>query len=152
MHTFRVHTAWTGDTGLGYGYYSRDHELSAQGKAQAIPGSSDRAFRGDSSRYNPEELLVASLSSCHLLWMLHLCADAGIAVTAYADNADGDMALNPDGSGQFVRVTLRPELTVTNADHVARLDELHHRAHELCFISRSVNFPVQVQPRGRVAS
>jgi organic hydroperoxide reductase OsmC/OhrA len=111
-----------------------------------IPGSSDPHFRGDAARYNPEELLVASLSTCHMLWVLHLCADAGIVVTDYSDEAEGEMRLNADGSGEFVSVTLHPRLVI---DGRARADEaiqLNHRVHELCFIARSVNFPVQCLP------
>lgn len=149
MHNFRIHTTWTGNKGTGtsaYWAYSRDHQLGGQGKTTVIEGSSAAEFRGDGSRYNPEELLVAALSACHLLWVLHLCADAGIIVTAYEDEATGAMAMNPDGSGQFVEVVLRPHLTVADAARAADLNALHHRAHELCFIARSVNFPVRLEP------
>jgi len=149
MHRFEIHTTWIGNEGSGtssYHSYRRDHELQGKGKAVPIPGSSDPKFRGDGSRYNPEELLVGALSSCHMLWVLHLCSDSGIAVTAYEDNATGDMALNADGSGQFVEAVLRPRVTVADAGRSAELDEIHHKAHELCFISRSVNFPMRIEP------
>ena len=155
MHSFRIHTTWSGNKGTGtssYQAYSRDHELRAPGKATSIAGSSASEFRGDPSRYNPEELLVGSLSACHMLWALHLCADAGIVVTAYEDDATGHMTLNPDGSGQFVEVVLRPHLTVTDAVRISDVDALHHRAHELCFIARSVNFLVRCEPRTTVAA
>lgn len=154
MHTFRMHTTWTGNQGTGtssYQAYSRDHQLGGAGKATMIEGSSSAEFRGDGSRYNPEELLVAALSACHQLWALHLCAEAGIVVTAYEDDATGAMTMNPDGSGQFVEVVLRPHLTITNASRIADLEAMHHRAHELCFIARSVNFPVTLEPRATVA-
>jgi organic hydroperoxide reductase OsmC/OhrA len=155
MHSFRIHTTWSGNKGTGtssYQTYSRNHELSAPGKATIIAGSSAPEFRGDASRYNPEELLISALSACHMLWALHLCAEAGIVVTAYDDEATGDMTLNPDGSGQFAEVVLRPHLTVTDAARSSDLDALHHRAHELCFIARSVNFPVRCYPRATVAA
>src|SRR6201996_2477687 len=93
-HRYKIATCWTGNLGAGtsaYTAYSRNHELSAPGKNGAILGSSDPAFRGDASRYNPEELLLASLSSCHMLWYLHLCSEAGVSVLEYEDEASGTM-------------------------------------------------------------
>jgi organic hydroperoxide reductase OsmC/OhrA len=103
-------------------------------------------FRGDEKRYNPEELLVAALSACHMLWFLHLCADAGIIVTEYRDPAYGTMQLQPDGSGQFSEVVLQPEIQLADAARYAETAALHERAHDLCFIARSVNFPVRCEP------
>jgi organic hydroperoxide reductase OsmC/OhrA len=140
---------WTGNRGSGtssYRAYGRDHEISAPGKSAAIAGASDPAFRGDPAKYNPEELLVAALSACHMLSMLHLCADAGITVTSYSDDAMGIMRQNADGSGEFVQVTLRPRLSLADASRASELHALHERAHELCFIARSVNFPVRCEP------
>jgi organic hydroperoxide reductase OsmC/OhrA len=144
-HRFAITNRWTGNLGSGtsgYTAYSRNHEVSGAGKVAVIPGCSDPAFRGDGTRYNPEELLVASLSTCHMLWLLHLCADAGIAITEYVDDASGEMAIHGDGGGEFVGVTLRPRMTITDAGRVGEAMELHHRAHELCFIARSVKFAV----------
>jgi organic hydroperoxide reductase OsmC/OhrA len=149
LHAYRTSLRWTGDLGRGtadYRAYSRDHEHSAPGKSTAIPGSSDPHFRGDGSRYNPEELLVAGLSSCHMLWYLHLCAEAGIVVTGYVDDAVGEMRENPDGSGEFVGVTLRPQVTVAACSDLDKALHLHHEAAKLCFIARSVNFPVAHEP------
>ncbi len=112
----------------------------------AIPGSSDPVFRGDRSRWNPEELLVAALSSCHQLAYLHLCADAGIVVVGYLDRAEGIMAETPDGAGQFTRVVLRPKVMVAAGSSVETARELHRQAHAMCFIARSVNFPVECEP------
>ena len=146
---------WTGNLGTGtsgYRAYARDHEISVADKVHAIQGSSDRAFRGDASRYNPEELLVAALSSCHMLAYLHLCADAGIVVTGYEDAASGTLKLNRDGSGQFTDVLLSPVVTLADPSLTDLANELHHKAHEQCFIARSVNFPVRCEPSVRVAS
>lgn len=146
---------WTGNRGSGtsgYREYGRDHEIIAPQKSHSIQGSSARTFRGDDTRYNPEELLIAALSSCHMLAYLHLCADAGIVVTAYEDTATGSMKLNPDGSGQFTEVVLAPVVTLDDASKEARANELHHEAHEKCFIARSVNFPVHCNPTVRVTS
>lgn len=148
-HRYDTVVRWTGNTGEGtrtYRSYRRDHEIVAAGKARAIEASSDAAFRGDASRYNPEELLVAALASCHMLWLLHLAADAGIVVTAYEDRAAGIMAENADGSGRFESVTLRPRVTITRAEDRERLAALHERAHAMCFIASSVNFPVRHEP------
>lgn len=147
-HTYSTRTEWTGNLGTGtsgYRAYTRDHEISTAGKS-AIPASSDPAFRGDPSRYNPEELLVASLSSCHMLWYLHLCADAGVVVTNYADDATGTMAETEDGGGHFVEVTLRPRVRVAAGADRDLAARLHDRAHHLCFIANSVNFPVTCEP------
>ncbi len=149
-HRYAVTVEWTGNTGAGtagYRAYERRHEITAPELPKpAIPGSSDPAFRGDRARWNPEELLVAALSACHKLWYLHLCADAGIVVTRYVDRAEGVMAEEPDGGGQFRGVVLRPTVTVAAGSDVTRARALHARAHALCFIARSVNFPVAHEP------
>jgi organic hydroperoxide reductase OsmC/OhrA len=145
-HHYRVVNRWTGNLGKGtaaYKAYSRNFELGAEGKSALIPGASDSAFRGDPARYNPEELLVGALSSCHMLWVLHLCADAGITITDYSDEAIGDMVENPDGSGEFTRVLLRPRMTITDSSRIADAIEIHDRAHKVCALARSVNFPVE---------
>lgn len=145
-HTYTATVTWTGNQGTGtsgYKAYSRDHDITAPGKP-VLPGSSDPAFRGDPARYNPEDLLVASLSSCHMLWYLHLCSRDGIAVTAYADTATGTMVETADGGGHFAQVTLRPAVTIAKGDPDHARD-LHHEAHRLCFIANSVNFPVTVE-------
>ncbi|HWY46383.1 MAG TPA: OsmC family protein [Bryobacteraceae bacterium] len=146
LHRYQIQTTWTGNTGqgtAGYRAYKRDHEIFAAGKTAPIPGSSDAAFRGDPARYNPEELLVSALSTCHMLWMLHLCADAGITVTAYSDQACGVMAEDSDGSGRFTEVTLRPVMTITDSGRIQEAEALHAKAHQFCFIANSVNFPVR---------
>ncbi len=144
-HCYQVRVEWTGNSGTGtssYRAYKRDHEIGGEGKAQTIFGSSDPAFRGDASRYNPEELLVASLSACHMLWYLHLCADAGIVVTAYRDEAGGEMR-----DEVFQRVILRPEVAITDPARIEQALALHSEAHARCFIAKSVRFPVSHEPR-----
>jgi organic hydroperoxide reductase OsmC/OhrA len=111
-----------------------------------IPGSSDPAFRGDATRYNPEDLMVASLSTCHMLWYLHLCAVNKIVVLDYEDNAQGTREEAADGGGRFVEVTLRPQITITAESDLTTATRLHHDAHEKCFIANSVNFPVGCEP------
>jgi organic hydroperoxide reductase OsmC/OhrA len=146
QHQYAVSIAWTGNDGSGtqsYRSYRRDHEIAAAGKPP-IPGSSDPAFRGDRARYNPEELLVASLSSCHMLWYLHLCSVNGIVVLDYHDEAAGTLQEEDDGAGTFVRVVLKPRVTVAGGSDRGKALALHEEAHHLCFIARSVRFPVEV--------
>lgn len=152
-HHYNISTQWTGNKGegtSGYTAYERAHNISALGK-EIINASSDPAFRGDAGRYNPEELLVASLSSCHMLWYLHLCADSGVVVTAYEDDAGGTMEEN-EGGGRFVEVVLRPRVTVLHQSMIEKAISLHSIAHEKCFIANSVNFPVKHQPTVQAAS
>ena len=147
-HVFNASLIWDGANGTGttsYTAYSRNHTISGKGKPN-IPGSSDPAFRGDGTRYNPEELLIASLSSCHMLWYLHLCSEAGVIVTAYTDNATGTMTEDNTGNGRFTEVTLNPVVTVKEKAMEAKATELHHKAHEKCFIANSCNFPVLNKP------
>ena len=154
-HHYSVVVEWTGNTGAGtsgYRNYERRHEISAGTGKLPIPGSSDPAFRGDPARWNPEELLVASLSACHQLWYLHLCAEAGIVVFGYIDHAEGVMEEAADGSGCFKRVILRPQVTVAAGSDMAKARELHDAAHAKCFIARSVNFPVEHEPEISFAS
>jgi organic hydroperoxide reductase OsmC/OhrA len=153
-HRYAVVVKWTGNTGTGtsgYRNYERQHEIIGEAQKPLIPGSSDPAFRGDPARWNPEELLVASLSACHKLWYLHLCADAGIVVLAYTDHAEGLMEETADGSGRFQRVILRPEVTVASGSDIGKARELHGSAHAKCFIANSVNFPVEHEPQVRAA-
>ena len=151
-HHYPVTVAWTGNTGNGTvkpNAYSKDHEVTGDGKP-VITASSDPAFNGDPARWNPEELLVASLSQCHMLWYLSRCAKHGVVVTAYVDNAEGVMAEDRNGGGRFTSVVLRPEITLAAGADQAKADAQHHEAHELCFIANSVNFPVTVEPNYRV--
>lgn len=152
-HHYALQVTWTGNRGTGtsgYRDFGREHEVSGPGKP-VLPGSSDPSFRGDPERYNPEELLVAALSQCHMLWFLHLAATSGVVVTEYTDRPEGTMAEAADGGGEFTEVVLRPEATVAGAGVTEGIEELHRRAHELCFIARSVNFPVRHDPTTKVA-
>ncbi|WP_033575702.1 OsmC family protein [Dickeya chrysanthemi] len=148
IHRYQVTVNWTGNEGTGtasYRGYSRNHEINAQGKP-TVAGSSDPSFRGDPTRWNPEELLVASLSACHKLWYLGLCAGAGVTVVAYDDRAEGEMVEEAGGAGQFLSVTLRPRVVISAESDPQTALALHHQAHEMCFIARSVNFTVTHQP------
>ena len=149
IHTYDVQLKWTGNRGSGtmdYRAYTRDHEISAAGKQIILPGSSDPAFRGDPSRYNPEELLVASLSACHMLWYLHLCAVNEVIVLQYEDQAVGQMKEAKGEAGHFTEVTLRPNIKVAKTSMIEKAQSLHHDANRLCYIANSVNFEVKHEP------
>jgi len=148
QHVYETVVTWTGNRGTGtssYRDYSRDHDITADGRA-AIAGSSEPAFRGDPARWNPEQLLVVSLSQCHMLWYLHLCAVNGVVVTSYVDHAVGTMEETADGSGRFTAVTLRPAIVVASGDMAAKAGQLHEEANRMCFIANSVAFPVHHEP------
>lgn len=153
QHQYQLTIQWTGNKGTGtsnYRAYERSHEIIADNKA-TILASSDPAFRGDKTRYNPEELLVASLSSCHMLWYLHLCSEAGVIVTDYTDNATGTMMETENGGGHFTEVLLNPVVTVTDNSMIEAATALHAKANELCFIANSVNFKVGHNPTCKLA-
>jgi organic hydroperoxide reductase OsmC/OhrA len=148
-HSYRTHVVWTGNRGSGtstYRAYDRAHEIRAAGKPTLLC-SADPTFLGDRGRYNPEELLVASLSSCHMLWYLHLAADNGIVVVDYRDDATGTMVETRDGGGRFTEVTLHPVVTARGPVDEQLVERLHDRAHELCYVASSVAFPVGCKPK-----
>jgi len=147
-HNYKAIINWTGNQGKGtadYRGYERSHTISVDGKP-TIPASSDPSFRGDKTRYNPEELLVASLSSCHMLWYLHLCSVAGVIVVGYTDTALGTMVETTSGSGYFKEVTLYPKVIVSDESMIEKANALHHEANKMCFIANSVNFPILHHP------
>lgn len=146
-HRYALELRWTGNLGEGtthYRAYERSYDLSSAGKP-TLNGSADATFRGDRAKWNPEEMLLGALSSCHLLSYLHVCADAGINVIAYYDAADGSMELSQDGSGRFTAVVLRPRVVIAPDSDADTAQMLHHLAHEKCFIANSVNFPVHCE-------
>jgi organic hydroperoxide reductase OsmC/OhrA len=148
QHHYNLTIKWTGNTGTGtsgYRNFERSHTIMANNKPEIL-ASSDPAFRGDKTKHNPEELLLASLSSCHMLWYLHLCADAGIIVTDYVDNATGTMIETADGGGHFTEVTLNPVVVVAEISMTEKANEFHKKANGLCYIANSVNFPVYHKP------
>ena len=154
QHKYILTIKWTGNKGTGtsaYRAYDRSHLIIAENKPE-ISGSSDPAFLGDKTKYNPEELLVASLSSCHMLWYLHLCAEAGVIIVDYTDNATGIMMETPSGGGKFQEVTLYPIVTVAENSMKEKADQLHQKANELCFIANSVNFPVYHKGTSKIRS
>jgi organic hydroperoxide reductase OsmC/OhrA len=153
-HRYDLTMTWTGNRGTGtsgYRDYGRDHEVGAEGRP-AIAGSSDPVFHGDKTRWNPELELVAALSQCHMLSYLHVCAAAGVVVTAYEDAPYGLMAQTENGGGHFTEVVLRPSVTVASAGMAGEAEELHAEASEKCFIASSVNFPVRHEPSVTAAS
>ncbi len=143
-HDYEITVTWTGNQGTGtrdIRSYSRDHVVAADGPSP-IEGSSDPAFRGDPARWNPEQLFVASIAQCHMLWYLHLAARAGITVTDYRDHPTAVMVEEASGAGQFESVTLNPVVTVQPGCDTELAERLHHQIGDYCFIARSVNTPI----------
>jgi len=156
-HAYATTVTWTGNTGEGTATlraYEKVYAITAEGKP-AIAGSADPAFRGDPARWNPEDLLVASLSACHMLWYLSLAAKAKLVVVHYVDRAEGEMVEEASGSGHVTRVTLHPEIVLaagSTPEQVERAEALHHEAHAMCFVANSVNFPVEAEGTITVAT
>lgn len=147
-HHYESTLTWTGNTGRGtadYRSYKRDYEIQIDGKV-ALLGSSDPTFRGDKKRHNPEELFLASISSCHMLWYLHLCSNNGITVVEYQDRSKGEMIEKEGGAGYFETVTLHPKVVILELDKKELAMELHHKANEMCFIANSCNFKIRHEP------
>ncbi len=144
-HEYRLHSRWTGNTGTGtsgYRDYSRAVEIAIEGKP-TLEASADRPFRGEAAKWNPEDLLLAALSECHLLSYLYACVQADVVVVSYDDDATGTMVEDGAGGGAFTDVLLRPRVVVAEASMIAAAEAAHARAHAQCFIANSVNFPVR---------
>ena len=144
-HLYKATVTWTGNQGDGtsdYKAFTRDYDIICAGKP-IVKGSADPGYLGDATRHNPEDMLLAALSAGHMLWYLHLCTVSKVVGTAYQDAVEGKMLTNPDGSGEFTSVTLKPRITITSDSDAAIADSLHDKANAMCFIARSVNFPVQ---------
>lgn len=153
-HEYEVEVEWQGDRGTGtsgYRAYSRRHVVRVAGKEHEIAGSSDRVFHGDAERWNPEDLLIAALSQCHMLSYLHVATNHGVVVRGYADVAAGIMQEDGRGGGRFTEVVLRPRVVVADASMRELALELHADASEKCFIAASVAFPVRHEPTVVVA-
>jgi len=148
QHDYIARVEWTGNRGEGtrtYRGYDRTWDIATPGKP-AIHCSNDPLLGGDPGLPNPEDLLLASLSACHMLWYLHLASAAGIVVHAYQDNPIGAGETSPNGAGRFLSATLKPHIVVEAGADLAEAEAIHHRIHQFCFIARSVNFPVDYAP------
>lgn len=144
-HHYKTTVEWTGNLGKGtsdYKSYERDHIIYVDGKP-AIPGTSEVSIESNKTRYNPEEMLLASISACHMMWYLFLCAKNNIVVTAYIDKATGTMVSTADGGGHFTEALLMPVITIKHTIDEKLLQQLHHEANKLCYIASSCNFPVK---------
>ena len=148
QHHYQLKVTWTGNKGTGtdhYTKYDRSHTIEIENKVPIL-ASSDTPFLGDATKHNPEDFLLASLSTCHMLWYLHLCADAGVVVTSYTDNPTGILIQNNNGGGSFSVVTLNPIVKVKHPNMIELANELHIKANQKCFIANSVNFEVKHLP------
>lgn len=148
QHTYPARVVWTGNRGEGtqhYKGYDRTWDLAVEGKP-VVSCSNDPVLGGDPAKYNPEDMLIAALTSCHMLWYLHLSSNAGVTVVAYEDNPVGEGVMNPDASGNFTSATLHPKVTVVAGSDLEKARTLHGEVHKYCFIARSVNFPITIEP------
>jgi organic hydroperoxide reductase OsmC/OhrA len=153
LHTYASSIRWTGNRGSGtssYRDYERLYDVAVAGKP-TIAGSSDPLYRGNPGRHNPEDLLVSAVASCHMLWYLHLCADAGVVIVDYVDDATGTLAENADGSGVFTEITLRPHVTIAPGSDQQLAERLHVDANRMCPLAASLNVPVRHEPTILVA-
>jgi organic hydroperoxide reductase OsmC/OhrA len=144
QHDYTCLIEWTGDRGQGtktYRGYDRTWNIATPDKP-VVSCSNDPLLGGDPTLHNPEDLLLSSLSACHMLWYLHLASSAGIVVRGYQDQPIGVGESTPDGAGRFLSATLKPRIRVQRGADLAKADAIHHEIHKVCFIARSVNFPV----------
>lgn len=149
VHQYQATLTWAGNKGSGtmdYRSYDRSYIISIDNKPDIL-GSSDSAFLGDKTKHNPEDLLLSALSSCHMLWYLHLCSQNEIIVMEYKDSPVGSMLENADGSGHFTEVTLNPVVVITDEAQLEKANALHDQANKMCFIANSCNFPIKHQPK-----
>lgn len=143
-HIFKAEANWTSKQKLADSskrFYTKSHQIQVEGKP-ILDVSAAKAFKGDPELYNPEDLLLSSLVSCHMMSYLYVCSQNGIEVLEYSDNAEATLEVNPDGSGRFVEARLYPKVKISNSDQIELALELHHKANQLCFIANSCNFPV----------
>lgn len=148
-HTYTSTIIWTGNTGQGtasYRGYDRTWDIAVPGKAP-VHCSNDPMLGGDPRKLNPEDLLLSALSACHMLWYLHFAAEAGVVVTGYEDTPTGFGEVQSNGAGRFTRAILKPTATVVQGTDTALAASIHERIHDVCFIARSVNFPISYEPK-----
>ncbi len=147
-HEYTTRVIWTGNTGEGtktYKGYDRSWDIAAPNKP-VIHCSNDPLLGGDPTLMNPEDLLLSSLSACHMLWYLHLASKEKIIVQSYKDIPVATGETLPNGTGRFLNATLRPRITVSSGSNTERAGSIHDEIHQYCFIARSVNFPVSYEP------
>ena len=148
IHDYMANIIWTGNLGTGtsgYKDYARSYDISATGKP-IILGSADPAFRGEALKWNPEDLLLSTIASCHMLWYLHFCADNHIIVEDYRDAITGKLEVDEKGLGKFIEATLNPVVRIKNSEQIDLAMSLHQEAHKFCFIANSLNFNVSINP------
>jgi len=147
-HDYTSRVVWTGNRGEGtqsYRGYDRTWDIAVPGKP-VVHCSNDPLLGGDPTRMNPEDLLISAVSACHMLWYLHLASESGITVTSYVDEPIGHGEVSPNGAGRFTSAELRPSIEVRAGADLTEAEAIHGRIHEVCFIARSVNFPITITP------
>lgn len=152
-HEYTSAVVWTGNRGEGtnnYRGYDRTWDIAVTGK-EIVHCSNDPLLGGDPAKMNPEDLMISALSACHMLWYLHFASDAGIIVTSYKDRPVGCGVIEKGGAGRFAKAVLRPEITIRPGSDIKTATAIHHKIHSVCFIARSVNFPVSYEPEFIIA-
>jgi organic hydroperoxide reductase OsmC/OhrA len=147
---FNVGLTWLSQNkNFTYNEYSREYTIHAEGKPELI-GTAAPEYKGSHEHYNPEDMLIASLSACHMLSYLALAANSKIQVLSYQDQAEG--SLIKDGmSMKFNEVILKPHVVISQDSDQEKALSLHDKAHHICFIANSVNFSVLIQPQIAIA-
>ena len=140
-HKYQLKLNWTGGSEIDAIQNDRMYEVLIDRKP-TIYGSADKPFFGDPEKYNPEDLLLAALSACHMMSFMYVCRKLGIKVYHYEDHATGLLKINQDGTGQFEFAELKPKVKADHMPDGMIFKELNSRAAKLCFIKRSINFTV----------
>ncbi|MBF4469919.1 OsmC family protein [Flavobacterium sp. HJJ] len=143
-HLFKVKLNWNSvpkETISTSRKYLKNHQITIEGK-EILNLSAAKAFKGDPSLYNPEDLLLSSVVSCHMMSYLYVCSQNGIDILSYQDDAEATLEVSENGSGRFIEVRLYPKVVIQQKEKIAEALELHSKANELCFIANSCNFKI----------
>mgnify|MGYP003670193837 CR=1 FL=1 len=145
QHIFKVSTNWSkkeGESTTSPRTYSRNHTIKIKGRAEVLKISAAKAFKGDDTLHNPEDLLLSAVSSCHMMSYFYVCSQNGVEVLSYTDNAQAFLEVDKNGKGQIAKVELYPEVIVSKPEMIEVAETLHQKANDLCFIANSCNFPI----------
>lgn len=147
-HTFEAHLSWTKPDEASSNrkrIYGKTHLMQINGK-QDLTISAAKAFKGDPALHNPEDQLLSSIMSCHMMSFLYVCSQHNMEVFSYKDKATAILETYEDGSGKIVSVSLFPQVIIADHNQIELANALHVKANKLCFIANSCNFPVQHEP------
>ncbi len=135
---FKVQAKWSSKNALDVSINGKTHQVFIDDKSP-LTVSAAKAFKGDETKYNPEDLLLSALASCHMMSYFYVCAQNGIELIDYKDEAVGVLELKADGSGAFTSVVLNPVVTISKSEMIDKAVSLHKEAHSICFIAHPCN-------------